>query len=508
MDGQSHSSQPGGNTGLRIFSQAAKHGRCPNMHDDNVKALEYAARRGVSYRRSGGLASAHARASAGELRALFDIGIPEEGREPTQVIDDLIDAAEPGLIGNIRPDFYGWVMGASHAVGVAADWLTSSWGQNAAIYQTSPAGAIAEEVAGAWLLDLLKLPEQSSVGFTTGATMASFICLAAARSEVLASAGWDLEVEGLNGAPTINVLISDEAHSSVWAALRYLGFGRKNQVGIACDDQGRMRIDDLAHKLAEHEGPKIIICQAGHINSGALDRFVDIAELAREHGAWLHVDGAFGLWANCVPRLKHLCEGVERADSWAVDGHKWLQIPYDSGFAIVKNSCAHKRAMDNTASYLNKSAGDGRNPTEFVPELSRRARGFAVWSVIQALGRQGIREIVSRHCTCAAHLSRILKSEPGISIMNDVCLNQISLSLGSDLPGEMQEVMTNEFLGEIERCEGPFLRPAKWKGRTIVRISVISSDTGTERIEELGRIIARAWRKIRARHLATEYCRA
>lgn len=470
------------------------------MNDSEQRALEFAALQSLSYRRSGGRASSHARATARELRQLFDIGIPEQGREAAAVIEDLVRAAEPGLVGNVRPDFFAWVMGGSHPAGVAADWLTSSWGQNSAIYQCSPAAATAEEVAAKWLLDLMKLPEKSSVGFTTGATMASFIALAAARSEVLAKSGWDLELEGLNGAPTIKVFIGEEAHSAVWSALRLLGFGRSNYVTIGCDYQGRLRVDELAIRLEEHAGPKVIVCQAGHINSGAFDSFVEISELAAKHGAWTHVDGAFGLWANAVPHLTHLCAGVELADSWAVDGHKWLQVPYDSGFAIVKNADAHRRAMDITASYLNESEGDGRNPTHFVPELSRRARGFAVWAVIQALGRQGICEIVSRHCACAVRLSKILADEPGIEILNDVCLNQIALTIGSGMPAKDRDTIMAEFLSEIEKSHGPFLRSAKWKGQTIVRISIISPVTTMEHVEELARFILKAYRDVRSKH--------
>lgn len=468
------------------------------MNDEEIKALEFAARKGVSYRSSGGLDNPHAQATADELRQLFDIGIPEEGRPATAVIEDLVRAAEPGLVGNVRPDFFAWVMGGSHPAGVAADWLTSSWGQNSAIYQCSPAAATAEEVSAKWLLELLRLPETCSVGFTTGATMASFIALAAARSEVLGQSGWDLEVEGLHGAPAIGVFISQEAHSSVWSALRLLGFGRRNYVKIASDDQGRMLIDELADRLQDHQGPKIIVCQAGHINSGAFDDFAATTELAATHNAWLHVDGAFGLWANAVPHLMHHCAGVERADSWAVDGHKWLQVPYDSGFAIVKNVNAHRRTMDITASYLNETEGDGRNPTHFVPELSRRARGFAVWAVIQALGRQGIREIVSRHCSCAAHLAEILIKEPGIEVLNDVCLNQIAFTVGCDLPTEESEAVTQKFLARIESDHGPFLRSANWKGRTIIRVSVISPDTTMRHIDELARIILSTHRNLRA----------
>ena len=365
-----------------------------------------------------------------ELRALFDIDLPDQGRDGDEVIDLLNRAAEQGLVGNTHPNFFAWVMGASHPIGVAADMLTSAWGQNAGLYQTTPASAIAEEVSAKWLLEMLQLPFQSSVAFATGATMASFICLSAARSEVLKQAGYDLEEEGLIGAPNVSVLLGEEAHTTILADLRYLGFGRKNLVSIKVDDEGRICADDFATKIERIDGPKIVITQAGHINSGAFDPFTDIITLAKAHNAWVHVDGAFGLWARAVPELVHMCEGLEDADSWTVDGHKWLQVPYDSGFAIVKDEAAHQRAMDITASYLTRDPGDGRNPSTYAPELSRRARGFAVWAVFQASGRQGVIEIVQRHCAGAQHLKARLSDVPGIRILNDVVLNQLAIAFG------------------------------------------------------------------------------
>ena len=319
-----------------------------------------------------------ATASAEELRASFGGRVPENGMNETDVIADLISAAEPGLVGNTRPGFHAWVMGGSSPVGVAADWLTSVWGQNAGIYQCSPAAATAEEVAAGWLLDILDLPREASVGFVTGATMAGFVCLAAARGEVLARAGHDFDADGLYGCPKITVFVSEDTHISNLTALRYLGFGTRQIAKVPCDDQGRMRPGALSDMMRCADGPKIVVATAGHINSGAFDAFDHIADIAKVFGAWLHVDCAFGLWARAVPELKALTQGLDRADSWSTDGHKWLQVPYDSGFAIVRHADAHRRAMDISASYLSEAPGDGRNPTHFGPELSRRARGFAV----------------------------------------------------------------------------------------------------------------------------------
>lgn len=446
----------------------------------------------------------HPGADAPALRRLFDVGLPEIGREPAAVLEDLIAAAEPGLVGNTDPRFFAWVMGSSHPAGVAADWLTSIWGQNAGLYQTSPAAAIAEEVTAAWLLELLDLPRASSVGFTTGATMAAFICLAAARGEVLRRAGHDFDAEGLQGAPAVAVLVSEDAHVSNFAALRFLGFGARNIKRLPADGEGVLDVAVLAAVLAASRGPVIVVCQAGQINTGAFDRFDAIADLAAARGAWLHVDGAFGLWARAVPDLKALASGAERADSWAVDGHKWLQMPYDSGFAIVRDADAHRRAMDISASYLSESPRDGRNPTHYNPELSRRARGFAAWMMIQVLGRQGIAEIVRRHCACAALIAARCRSVEGIEVLNRVCLNQVVLSFQEREGDDRGADTLTERMAEALNATGRFfLRTAEWKGHRVLRVSVIANGTDRAIAEELADAIETAWRTIRSTKFET-----
>lgn len=458
----------------------------------------HAANLAIAHRSAAASAAPRPSASPGELRTQFDIGLPLDGRAGCEVLDRLATAAEPGLVGNIGPDFYGWVIGASHPVGVAADWLTSAWGQNSAIYATSPAAAIAEEVVGRWLIELLRLPSASAVGFATGATMASFTCLAAARSEALRRVGYDLDSDGLIGAPPISVFVGEEAHTTIISGLRYLGFGRKNLVKIASDDAGRMRANDLEAKLARHSGPKIIVAQAGHINSGAFDPFIELTALAKRHDAWLHVDGAFGLWARAVPELDPLSEGVEFADSWAVDGHKWLQVPYESGFAIVKDEGALKRAMDTSASYIAEKPGDGRNPTQYGPELSRRARGFTVWAVLQALGRNGIAELVRNHCGLARHLASRLAHEPGVSILNEVVLNQLALAFEDPASSVDTDTLTGDVVTAIQKENRSFVEPAAWKGRRVMRVSIVSATTQTANIDRLAESIVRAWREVRA----------
>jgi len=464
--------------------------------DDSVaRALERAATYGRRFRNAH--QPLHPSADARELRRMFDVGLPEGGRDALVVLEDLIAATEPGLVGNVDPRFFAWVMGSSHPAGVAADWLTSIWGQNAGIFQTAPAAAIAEEVTAKWLLDLLELPRESSVGFTTGATMAAFICLAAARGEVLRRAGHDFDEDGLQGAPGLAVLISADAHASNFAALRYLGFGARNLTRLPTDAQGVLDMEGLRAALTARTGPTIVVCQAGQINSGAFDRFGAIADLAAAHGAWVHVDGAFGLWARAVPELKALASGVERADSWSVDGHKWLQVPYDSGFAIVRDAGAHRRAMDISASYLSESPGDGRNPTHYNPELSRRARGFAVWMMIQVLGRKGIAEMVRRHCACAALIAERCRAVDGIEVLNEVRLNQVVLSFRGDEDDRGADALAEKMADALNATGRFFLRTADWKGRRVLRISVISNSTDRGVAEELAGEIEQTWQTVR-----------
>lgn len=466
-------------------------------HDIAVALLDHAASHARRYRN--GKQPLHPTASAEELRRLFDPGLPERGRDPLAVIDDLVRAAEPGLVGNTQPGFFAWVMGGSHPAGVAADWLTSAWGQNAAIYQCSPASTTAEEVAAKWLLELLDLPRESSVGFTTGATMAAFICLAAARGEVLRRAGCDLNETGLQGAPKVDIFISADAHASNFAALRYLGFGERNFVRIATNEHGVLDCSRLGQAVERASGPGIIVCQAGQINSGAYDDFRAISRLATRHGSWLHIDGAFGLWARVVPEFDEHCRGVELADSWAVDGHKWLQVPYDCGFAVVRDADAHRRAMDITASYIAPNDEDGRNPTHFVPELSRRARGFAVWAMLQTLGRQGIIEMVWSHHLCARAIADRLAKAPGIRVQAPVCLNQVLLSFeDEDAQDTSSEPYADMLAAALNKTGRLFFKTADWRGRRVLRISVIGYATDIASAAAAAEAIEAEWLKLYA----------
>lgn len=434
------------------------------------------------------------------LRLALPEGLP--GAPGEEVIRDLIRFAEPGLGAMTGPRFHGWVIGASNPIGVAADWLTSVWGQNAANHLASPAASAAEEASGAALLELLDLPREAAVGFVTGATMANFTALGAARNEVLRRVGWNVETHGLFGAPEVNVVLGAEAHSTVFAALKYLGFGTERVVKVAVDANGAARGEAFTEAVAGISGPTIVILQAGHINSGAFDPFQEIIPAAKAIGAWVHVDGAFGLWARLAPTRAYQAKGLELADSWAVDGHKWLQTPYDCGYAIVRDKDALVRAMQIPASYL-PGAGDGvRNPSELTPELSRRARGFATWAILRHLGREGVSRIIERGCTLAALFAQRLVQEPDIEIMNDVNLNQVAVRLGADLTAADADRLTHATIARIQRDGVCFVGGARWKGAAIIRISVSGEGTTESDVEASCEAIVSAWKSVRLAHEA------
>jgi glutamate/tyrosine decarboxylase-like PLP-dependent enzyme len=421
---------------------------------------------------------------------------PERGEDGVAVIEALAQAAEPGLMGMAGARFFGWVIGASHETGVAADMLTSAWGQNAGMYAGTPAAAIAEKVAGDWLLDILRLPKESSVGFVTGATIANFVGLAAARNEVLRRVGWDVEAKGLQGAPHVRVLIGADAHTTVYASLRFLGFGSETAEPIATDEQGRIKPEALARALAQGEGPAIVIGQAGQINTGAFDPIGEMAKICRTHGAWLHIDGAFGLWARAVPEMAPMVEGLDQADSWATDGHKWLQLPYDCGLVFVRDRDAHRRAMTIAASYLPKGGEIEHDPSLYAPELSRRARGFAAWAVIKALGREGIAQMVRDHCAFAKRVAERVSKEPGIQVLNDVVLNQVILGFG-DGDIEARNAATRAVIERLQQDNIVFAGGSGWRDRWVMRLSIISGPLTEADIDRLGDAIIAAWRAVR-----------
>jgi glutamate/tyrosine decarboxylase-like PLP-dependent enzyme len=432
-----------------------------------------------------------------DLKAAFEGPLPEKGEDAEVVIAELAAKAERGLMMATGPRFFGWVIGSSHPVGVAADWLTSAWGQNTGNHHATPAAAAAEGAAAQWLLELFDLPRQSSVGFATGATVANFTCLAAARGEVLRAMGWDADAKGLFGAPPITVLIGDDAHTTVFSALQFLGLGHDRALRIATNAQGVIDPNAFSVAMAAVNGPCIVILQAGQINTGGFDNFEKLVPLAKAKGAWVHVDGAFGLWARVPASTRTLAAGIELADSWATDGHKWLQTPYDCGYAIVRNELAHRRAMTIAASYLPTAAEGERDPSHYVPELSRRARGFATWSIIKALGRRGIVEMIERHCRLARSMAETLAKEPGIAILNDVVLNQVIVRFGADTDGERGDQLTRDTIARIQQDGVCFAGGATWCGRQVMRISVIGGETSDEDGQRSAEAMINAYRNVR-----------
>jgi glutamate/tyrosine decarboxylase-like PLP-dependent enzyme len=405
-----------------------------------------------------------------ELRAALGGPLPGRPQDPRQVVRELAVAAGPGIVASGSGRYFGFVVGGATPAALAADWLTAAWDQNAGLYVLGPAAAVVEEVAGAWLAELLGLPAGASVGFVTGAQMANFTALAAALTEVLGRTGWDLASSGLWGAPPVRVLAGEQRHGTIDRALRFLGVGTAAVVPVASDEQGRMRLDALARALAAGDGPAIVCAQVGNVNTGAVDPVGEICDLAHGHGAWVHVDGAFGLWAAASPRLRHLTAGVERADSWATDAHKWLNVPYDCGLVFCADPRAHRAAMGARAGYLMHGADGERDALDHNPEHSRRARGFTVYAALRALGRDGVAELVERTCALARRFADRLGAAPGVEILNDVVLNQVLVAFGSD-------EATRAVLAGVQRDGTCWTSGTTWRGRAAVRISVSNWST-------------------------------
>jgi glutamate/tyrosine decarboxylase-like PLP-dependent enzyme len=429
-----------------------------------------------------------------ELRSSLGGPLPERGEDPLAVIESLARQADPGLVATAGPRYFGFVIGGSVPASLAADWLTSAWDQNAGLYISSPANAVVEEVAAGWLLELLDLPRTASVGFTTGCSLASFTGLAAARHAVLARTGWDVETRGLYGAPEIDVVVGDEAHATIHAALQMLGLGRERVRKVANDEQGRMRADALRETLASCRGPLIVCAQAGNVNTGSFDPLDEIADAVHERGGWLHVDGAFGLWARVSPELAPLARGVEKADSWSTDGHKWLNVPYDSGIVIVNDPAAHRASMTITASYLAQTGGRERDPFDWVPEFSRRARGFTVYAALRSLGRAGVREMIERCCALARRFGEKLRGQPGVHVLNDVVLNQVLVRFtrpGAG-EGEIDDAFTREVIARVQADGTCWLGGTVWHGMAAMRISVSTWSTTEEDVDRSAEAILRA----------------
>ncbi|ANS80099.1 Aromatic-L-amino-acid decarboxylase [Serinicoccus hydrothermalis] len=437
------------------------------------RALEVAHEHALHWLGSLGDRPVPPQASIEELITALGPDLPQRGCPPEEAVALLAEASDAGLTATASGRFFGFVVGGTHPAAMAADWLVSAWDQNTGLRTVTPAHSAVEDIASAWLLDLLGLPTESAVGFTTGATMANFTGLAAGREAVLRRAGWDVARHGLAGGPPVRVLVGAERHDTVDVALRYLGLGAPETVAV--DDQGRVRPDALEQALAEGgHGPVLVSLQAGNIHSGASDPFEETVAAAHRHGAWVHVDGAFGLWAAASPAYRHLVRGHESADSWATDAHKTLNVPYDSGLCIVRDPAALQAAMGVQGAYLLRD--EVCQPLDKVPELSRRGRAVPVWAVLRCLGRDGVAELVERLCHHASTFAEALRAIPGVTVLNDVVFTQVCATFGSD-------ERTDEVVRRLLADGTTWMTGSTWHGQRVLRISVSNWSTTEDDVE-------------------------
>ena len=441
--------------------------------DKNSAALDSAHRHTLDWLSSLEDRPVPPQASIEEVTKALGLALPENGSDPAEVVDLLAGACEPGLTAMGSGRFFGFVIGGTHPAALAADWLVSAWDQNCGLRRVTPAHSAVEDVTSAWLLDLLGLPSESAVGFVTGATMANFTGLAAGRDAVLRQAGWDVAQRGLNGGPQVRVLVGAERHDTVDLALRYLGLGSPEEVQV--DGQGRLSADALQRSLSEgSDGPTIVVLQAGNVHSGGFDPFADAITAAHAHGAWVHVDGAFGLWAAASPSYRHLVMGYQEADSWTTDAHKTLNVPYDSGLVIVRDAAALRAAMGMHGAYLiHDELGE---PFDKVPEISRRGRAFPVWAVLRSLGRSGVAELVERLCRHASAFAAGLDDIEGATVLNDVEFTQVCATFGTDQ-------RTEEVVRRLLADGTAWMSGSTWQNRSVLRISVSNWSTTENDVE-------------------------
>jgi glutamate/tyrosine decarboxylase-like PLP-dependent enzyme len=427
------------------------------------------------------------------LRSRLAIPLNQSGIDATTVIEDLVKAVDGGIIDTAGPRFFGWVIGGSLPAALAADWLTSAWDQNAGMYSTSPAAAIVEEAAGAWLKQLLHLPPTASFALVTGCQMAHVTCLLAARHRVLAQHQWDVESSGLAGSPPIRILTSTEKHGSTVRAIRLLGIGEKNIHNLSTDDQGRLSKNALLAALeAAPSQPTILVLQAGDLNMGAFDDFATLIPIAKKYGAWVHVDGAFGLWCAASPRLRHLLNGAGAADSWTTDGHKWLNVPFDCGYAFVADNEAHRASLSHRASYLTH-AEDARDQMDWNPEWSRRGRGFATYAALRQLGRQGVADLIERTCDHAHALVTRIGSLEGAEVVWEPQINQGMvrfLDPRRNASAADNDAFTDHVMAEILVSGEAFFTGTTWRGRRAMRVSVCNWQTSAADVDRVVACVA------------------
>jgi glutamate/tyrosine decarboxylase-like PLP-dependent enzyme len=451
----------------------------PMTMDDSRQraALERAMELSLSYLGSLDAAPVCATASLAELRMRFAHPLPEQGVDPVTVIDELARDSAGGLVGTAGGRFYGWVIGAGLPAALAADWLTAAWDQNAGLAASGPAAAVVEEVCGTWLKDVLGLPATASYALVTGCQMAHVTCLAAARHAVLARAGWDVNRDGLAGAPSLRIVTSAEVHGTVTRAVKLIGIGTANMVVLPSDPAGRLAPRVIKDALAyEPRRPTVVVLQAGDVNCGVFDPFAELIPLAREAGAWVHIDGAMGLWCHAAPELRHLLAGAALADSWATDGHKWLNVPYDCGYAFVAHPEHHRAAMEHRASYL-VHAEAARDGLDWTPEHSRRARAFSTWAALRELGRAGLADLVGRCCRHAYDIVTRIGALPGARAMCIPQINQGLVRFHDPRPGATEQDhdrRTDAVMAAINATGEAFFTGTTWRGMRCMRVSVSS----------------------------------
>lgn len=416
-----------------------------------------------------------ARATYAELKALWDWNLPSAGMASEDVIEELNRAARPGLNHNQSGRFFAWVIGGSHPAALAADWLTSVWDQNAGLYACTPSSGIVEEIAGGWLKQLLRIPDSASFAFVTGCQMANFTCLNVARNYLLKQANWDFNTNGLYGAPPIRIICGDAKHNTIVRALRMLGFGSAQIVNLPTDEKASLQFEVVRREFErDPDILTIVVLQAGEIHSGAFDDFESIIPLAHQHKAWVHIDGAFGLWANATTKYAHLLKGASAADSWATDGHKWLNVPYDSGFAFVAHPEAHFESLASKAGYLTED-DVARDQFNWNPELSRRARGFATYAAIKELGTTGIEDLVERCCIHAAAIVEAFRDFKHTEVLAYPIINQGVLRFINPLAPDDEarnDRFTEDIIAEINASGEAFFQPSTFKGKRCMRVSV------------------------------------
>ena len=459
--------------------------------DSSLRVLSLAHHHALTFLNNLDRAPVAATVDVQTLRQRLNKPLADSGLPPEQVVTELVKDVEGGLLGSAGGRFFGWVIGGSLPAALATDWLTSTWDQNGAIYETAPAAAVIEEIAGLWLKDILSLPAHASFALVSGCQMAHATCLAAARHALLSERGWDVEKRGLYGAPPIRILSSAQLHGSFERAVRLLGLGRDQVICLTSDAHDRLEPEALQKALeADASAPTIVLLQAGDINIGAFDDFESLIPLAKRYGAWVHVDGAFGLWAAASPRYRHLMKGAEAADSWATDGHKWLNVPFDCGYAFVAHPDAHRASMTHRAAYITLH-DDARDEMDWNPEWSRRSRGFSTYAALRELGRDGVADLIERCCRHAHALVMGIGSLPGAEVLWEPTINQGLVRFLDPSTEQDHDRRTDEVIAAIVAAGEAFFGGTTWRGKRAMRVSVCNWQTSPEDVRRSINSVAR-----------------